>query len=159
MALTRPPAAHEAESALLQDELCFALYLAARASGTHYRPLLAELGLTYPQYLVMLVLWERGPVTVKDLGETLSLDSGTLSPLLNRLEDAGIVDRQRSQSDGRQVKVSSTEAGNALRDRGRGVAESARKALALHYSPAQYDDLVRSLHELARRLWVEQTSR
>jgi MarR family transcriptional regulator, organic hydroperoxide resistance regulator len=139
--------------ALLQDDPCFALYVAARASANHYRPLLSELGLTYPQYFVMLVLWERGPLTVKDLGEALSLDSGTLSPLLKRLEDTGIVARQRGHSDGRHVKVSITPAGNALRDRARGIAESAREAL--HYSPEQYADLVRTLHELAGRLRVQ----
>jgi MarR family transcriptional regulator, organic hydroperoxide resistance regulator len=160
MELPRTPAAHEGRpsaSAPLQDELCFALYVAARASVGHYRPLLAELGLTYPQYLVMLVLWERGPVTVKDLGEVLSLDSGTLSPLLKRLEEAGIVDRRRNQSDGRQLEVSITEAGNALRERARRVAESARQEL--HYSPEQYDALVRSLHDLAGRPRVRAGSR
>lgn len=152
MALTQPPTAHEAASVPLQGDPSFALYVAARASAHHYRPLLAELGLTYPQYLVMLVLWDRGSVTVKDLGEALSLDSGTLSPLLKRLGDAGMVDRQRSLSDGRRIEVSSTETGNALRDRARGIAESAREAL--RYSPEQYDALVRSLRELTGRLRV-----
>ncbi|MGW5848864.1 MarR family winged helix-turn-helix transcriptional regulator [Streptomyces sp. NPDC055254] len=137
----------------LQGDPGFALYVAARAATNHYRPLLAELGLTYPQYVVMLVLWDRGPVTVKDLGDALSLDSGTLSPLLRRLGDTGMVDRQRSRSDGRRIEVSSTETGNALRDRARGIAESAREALG--YSPEQYDALVRSLRELTGRLRVE----
>ena len=84
---------------LLDDQLCFALYAAQRAVTAAYRPLLEELGLTYPQYLVLLVLWERGETTVKALAGALHLDYGTMSPLLKRLESAGLVRRERSAHD------------------------------------------------------------
>jgi DNA-binding MarR family transcriptional regulator len=101
----------------LDDQLCFALYAASRAVTQRYRPLLDALGLTYPQYLVMLVLWERGPTTVKGLAEALQLDYGTLSPLLKRLDAAGFVERRRRSEDERSVEVSLTEAGRELRER------------------------------------------
>lgn len=101
----------------LDAQLCFRLYAASRAVTGLYRPLLEELNLTYPQYLVMLVLWERGAVSVKELGAALRLDSGTLSPLLKRLESAGLVTRSRRSDDERSVLVAPTEAGRALRER------------------------------------------
>lgn len=101
----------------LDDQLCFALYSASRAITARYRPLLDEVGLTYPQYLVMLVLWESGPVTVGGLCARLHLDSGTLSPLLKRLEANGLVSRTRSRSDERSVEVAPTVAGHRLRER------------------------------------------
>jgi len=107
----------ERDAVRLEQQLCFALYSASRAMTTCYRPLLEDLGLTYPQYLVMLALLEREPVTVKDLGATLRLDSGTLSPLLKRMAAAGLLTRSRSAADERSVVVSLTEAGEALRDR------------------------------------------
>ncbi|OLR94305.1 MarR family winged helix-turn-helix transcriptional regulator [Actinokineospora bangkokensis] len=100
---------------LLEQQLCFALYSASRAMTTCYRPLLDEVGLTYPQYIVLLALFDRGPLSVKDLGETLRLDSGTLSPLLKRMEAGGVVRRERSQEDERSVVVSLTDQGEALR--------------------------------------------
>jgi len=105
----------------LDKQVCFALYAASRAVTHLYRPVLDALGLTYPQYLVMLVLWERGTSTVKFLGEELDLDSGTLSPLLKRLETAGFVRRERSTTDERCVEVHLTETGAALRTRASGV--------------------------------------
>lgn len=101
----------------LQAQLCFAVYSASRALTGLYRELLAETGLTYPQYLVMLVLWEQGDVPVKELGEKLRLDSGTLSPLLRRLETNGFVRRVRSSQDERVVRVALTEQGTTLRAR------------------------------------------
>ncbi|GIH17873.1 MarR family winged helix-turn-helix transcriptional regulator [Rugosimonospora africana] len=101
----------------LSRQLCFALYAASRATINVYRPILDSLGLTYPQYLVLLVLWERGDTTVKALGDELMLDSGTLSPLLKRMESAGLVRRVRRPEDERSVLVSLTEAGTALRER------------------------------------------
>ena len=101
----------------LDEQLCFALYSASRAVTAAYRPLLEELGLTYPQYLVLLVLWEDEPCTVGHLGERLHLDSGTLSPLLKRLESAGLVRRQRSAADERRVDVTLTPEGRALEER------------------------------------------
>ena len=89
----------------LDDQLCFALYAASRAMTARYRPLLDAVGLTYPQYLVMVVLWDEGPSTVRELGERLRLDSGTLSPLLKRLEGSGLVARERRADDERSVLV------------------------------------------------------
>jgi len=95
--------------------VCFALYAASRAVINAYRPLLDEAGLTYPQYLVMLVLWQRGPQPVKELGSALHLDSGTLSPLLKRLESAGLVRRARNPEDQRNLALALTPAGRRLR--------------------------------------------
>ncbi|MCX5421400.1 MarR family winged helix-turn-helix transcriptional regulator [Streptomyces sp. NBC_00078] len=108
---------HTAASLLLDDQLCFALYAAQRAVTSSYRPLLDELGLTYPQYLVLLVLWERGESTVKALAAALRLDYGTLSPLLKRLESAGLVRRERAAHDERSVLVACTGRGEELRKR------------------------------------------
>ncbi|MGW0814158.1 MarR family winged helix-turn-helix transcriptional regulator [Streptomyces viridiviolaceus] len=102
---------------LLDDQLCFALYAAQRAVTAAYRPLLDDLGLTYPQYLVLLVLWERGETTVKDLAAALRLDYGTVSPLLKRLEAAGLLRRERSARDERSVLVAVTGRGEELRER------------------------------------------
>lgn len=107
----------ESGSPLLDEQLCFALYAAQRAVTAAYRPLLDELGLTYPQYLVLLVLWERGETTVKELAGALRLDYGTVSPLLKRLEAAGLVRRERSARDERSVVVACTGPGEDLRER------------------------------------------
>ncbi|MBD0420561.1 MarR family transcriptional regulator [Streptomyces sp. TRM S81-3] len=104
-------------SLLLDDQLCFALYAAQRAVTAAYRPLLDDLGLTYPQYLVLLVLWERGETTVKGLATALRLDYGTVSPLLKRLEAAGLLRRERSARDERSVLVAVTGRGEELRER------------------------------------------
>jgi DNA-binding MarR family transcriptional regulator len=103
------------ETPRLDDQLCFALYAAARAMGSLYQPVLEPLELTYTQYLVMLVLWEQGPVSVKALGERLSLDSGTLTPLLKRMEALGHLSRRRSTEDERVVELHLTPAGSRLR--------------------------------------------
>ncbi|GII03872.1 MarR family transcriptional regulator [Planobispora takensis] len=100
---------------LLDNQVCFDVHAASRALDGLYRGLLRDLGLTYPQYLAMMVLWEREPVTVKELGAALRLDSGTLSPLLKRLEAAGLVRRERSAADERSVLVRLTPDGAALR--------------------------------------------
>ncbi|MBQ0892477.1 MarR family transcriptional regulator [Micromonospora sp. U56] len=103
---------------VLRRQVCFALYAASRALTDVYRPILDEVGLTYPQYLVLLVLWEREDApTVSELGAELRLDSGTLSPLLKRLEAAGLVVRSRSARDERRVEVGLTADGRALRQR------------------------------------------
>jgi DNA-binding MarR family transcriptional regulator len=99
----------------LDQQLCFALYSASLAMNKVYRTLLAKLRLTYPQYLVMLVLWERDALTVSEIGERLYLDSATLTPLLKRLEAAGLLDRTRSAEDERQVIISLTTEGRALK--------------------------------------------
>lgn len=106
----------DSEQALLLDnQLCFALYSTSLAMTKLYKPLLDELGLTYPQYLAMLVLWERDGLTVSELGERLFLDSGTLTPLLKRLEGAGLVARIRDVADERRVHVTLTQAGRKLK--------------------------------------------
>lgn len=102
------------EAPRLDRQVCFALYSASRAATAVYRPVLDDLGLTYPQYLVMLVLWENEPRGVKELGDELGLDSGTLSPLLKRLEALGFVERKRSGEDERRVAVHLTPAGRSL---------------------------------------------
>jgi DNA-binding MarR family transcriptional regulator len=111
------PAPASDPALLLDNQLCFALYSTSLAMTKLYKPLLAELGLTYPQYLVMLVLWEQDDVSVSALGERLFLDSGTLTPLLKRLETAGLLLRIRSPQDERRVLISLTTAGRALKVR------------------------------------------
>ena len=108
----------------LDNQICFAIYSAAHAFNRVYKPLLDRLGLTYPQYLVMLVLWERDGVPVKDIGERLFLDSGTLTPLLKRLEAAELIARTRSTEDERQVLIALTPKGEALREKARAVPQS-----------------------------------
>ena len=105
-----------APSVALDDQLCFALYAAARAVTARYRPMLEAIGLTYPQYLVMMLLWEQDNQTVGQLGTRLALDSGTLSPLLKRLTAAGLVTRHRRVEDERSVSIALTDEGRALRD-------------------------------------------
>ncbi|WP_128895550.1 MarR family winged helix-turn-helix transcriptional regulator [Longirhabdus pacifica] len=103
------------ESAIkLENQLCFAVYACSREMTRLYRPILSKYNLTYPQYLVLIVLWEKGECTVKDLGEDLYLDSGTLTPLLKRMQEAGLVVRTRSQLDERQVIIGLTEQGKEM---------------------------------------------
>ncbi|MCS0603740.1 MarR family transcriptional regulator [Streptomyces sp. LP11] len=128
------PDAHRAAeqgSLLLQDQLCFALYAASRSVIARYRPLLEELGLTYPQYLVMLALWEQDAVSVRELGSALQLESSTLSPLLKRLEAGGLIERRRRTDDERSVVVRLTPAGADLRDRARTVPSAIGDAMGL----------------------------
>lgn len=108
-------ASHRSTPLHLDQQVCFSLYSAQLAMTKVYRKLLADLGLTYPQYLVMLVLWEADGITVSQIGERLFLDSATLTPLLKRLEVAGLLQRQRAARDERQVVVSLTPQGQALR--------------------------------------------
>ncbi|KRP95175.1 MarR family transcriptional regulator [Bradyrhizobium yuanmingense] len=108
----------------LDNQICFAIYSATHAFNRVYKPLLDRLGLTYPQYLVMLVLWERDDVPVKEIGEKLFLDSGTLTPLLKRLEAAHLVRRTRSREDERQVLIALTPQGHALKEKARSVPQS-----------------------------------
>lgn len=115
VAATKAP---ERRSPRLEEQLCFAVYQTGHAFTRLYRSILADLGLTYPQYLVMLVLWECDGLTVKAIGERLSLDSGTLTPLLKRLEALGLIRRERGREDERQVLLHLTAAGEALREKG-----------------------------------------
>jgi DNA-binding MarR family transcriptional regulator len=119
LALTQPqpiePAALE-DTLTLDRQLCFAAYSVSQAFNRVYKPGLDQIGLTYPQYLVLLVLWEQDGVMMKHIGERLHLDSGTLTPLLKRLEAAGIVRRQRDPEDERQVRISLTPKGHSLKE-------------------------------------------
>jgi MarR family transcriptional regulator, organic hydroperoxide resistance regulator len=99
----------------LERQVCFALSVASRSVVALYRPLLEPMGLTHPQYLVMLALWQQAPLSVRDLSRLLQLDPGTLSPLLKRLETVGYVDRQRDPADERSLAVTLTDRGRALR--------------------------------------------
>ncbi len=130
----------------LDQQLCFALYSASRAFTQLYRPFLDELGLTYPQYLVMLVLWEREKISVKDLGTELSLDSGTLSPLLKRLQSAGLLARQRSTEDERSVEVALTGRGRELREDARTIP--GRMLAASGLDPDELVELRARLHRM-----------
>lgn len=121
----------------LDNQLCFAVYSASLAMTKLYKPLLDKLGLTYPQYLVMLVLWERDRLMVSELGEKLSLDSGTLTPLLKRLEANGLVARIRDVEDERRVRISLTAAGRKLKVRAASVP-----ACLLAASQCSIDELV-----------------
>lgn len=138
----------------LDNQVCFALYAASRAVTQLYRPVLEALGITYPQYLVMLVLWEHGPITVKDLGSKLELDSGTLSPLLKRLEGAGLVTRSRRATDERSVEVQLTDVGAALRKRALHVPRKVATATGLDL--AELLALRRQLSTLAKTISEQQ---
>jgi len=136
----------------LDDQLCFALYAASRAVTRAYGPMLADLGLTYPQFLVMMALWEADGVTVSQLGRRLRLDSGTLTPLLKRLERSGMLRRQRSTEDERRVLVTLTEDG---RDLGSRAGEAHRALVCRLADPDErgsVETLRDTLHALTERL-------
>jgi MarR family transcriptional regulator, organic hydroperoxide resistance regulator len=137
-------------SSPVDEQLCFAIYAASRAMTGYYRPLLDAIGLTYPQYLVMLVLWERGEATVTGIGQALQLETGTVSPLLRRLEALGLVRRNRQVDDQRSVLVSLTSAGRALeRDV---ISTQNRVGEATGLSRAESVQLREALHGLTGRL-------
>ena len=138
-------------SLLLDEQLCFALYAASRRMTAAYRPLLEALDLTYPQYLVMLVLWERDGVTVRELGQRLQLDSGTLTPLLKRLEQAGLLGRHRRRSDEREVEISLTQRGHQLRQRAAEVPRCMAEKLCMSVDAFQHlrDELKKLASQLA----------
>jgi MarR family transcriptional regulator, organic hydroperoxide resistance regulator len=130
----------------LDRQLCFALYSASRAMTAAYRPILTDMNLTYPQYLVMLVLWEDERVTVGRLGERLQLDSGTLSPLLKRLEANGFVRRERSSDDERLVDVTLTPAGRRLERKATCIPEELFDSTGMsEHEAADLRDAVRHL--------------
>jgi DNA-binding MarR family transcriptional regulator len=136
---------HAADMPLrLDNQLCFAVYSTAHAFNRVYKPLLDRLGLTYPQYLVMLVLWERDGVPLKDIGERLILDSGTLTPLLKRMEAAELIKRTRSTEDERLVMIALTPKGEALREKARAVPQAilASSACSISELSAMKTDLI-----------------
>ncbi|MCG9658614.1 MarR family winged helix-turn-helix transcriptional regulator [Vibrio mediterranei] len=112
------------ESLDIDKQVCFALYSASNALTRAYRPILEQIDLTYLQYMTMLVLWKKAPMNVKDIGADLKLDSGTLTPLLKRLEQKGLVERKRSETDERARMITVTEQGFALREKAMSVPNS-----------------------------------
>lgn len=134
----------------LDQQLCFALYASSLAMTKQYKPLLEPLGLTYPQYLVMLVLWEADDISVSALGQRLSLDSGTLTPLLKRLEGAGLVSRCRASDDERRVDIFLTPKGRTLKARALHIPP--HLACASACSLEDLTSLTQRLHELRKQL-------
>ncbi len=152
--MSAPRPKPDLDSLQLDDQLCFAAYSLAQAFGRVYKPGLDRLGLTYPQYLVMLVLWEGDNLTVGQIGERLHLDSGTLTPLLKRLEAAGLVGRHRDRADERLVRVRLSEKGQSLKA---GAAEVRRgvgcaTGLGVEGIEALRSDLVRLRESLEQAL-------
>lgn len=134
------------EAMKLINQLCFPLYAAARHVTGLYTPVLKPLGLTYTQYIVFLVLWEKDGLTVGEIGERLLLDNGTLSPLLKKLEQAGYVRRERSREDERVVVITLTEAGRALQEKAKDVP--AKVAGCIDLPPEKAQKLYGLLYEL-----------
>lgn len=137
-------------SVRLEDQLCFALYAATRAMTASYRPLLDALGVTYPQYLVLLVLWERRSASIRELGDALAMDYGTLSPIVKRLAAAGLVERRRRAGDERVVDVTLTDSGAALERKARAVPAEVLRGAQLDL--AEVRELRGKLVELRRSL-------
>ena len=136
-------AAHPGDPLALEEQVCFALSVAARNVVAVYRPLLEPMGLTHPQYLVMLALWQHAPLSVKDLSRLLQLDPGTLSPLLKRLESSGFVRRERDPRDERSLAVTLTAAGQALRARAEQIPPAVVARLGMPL--AELEELHRAL--------------
>ena len=121
----------------LENQVCFALAVASRSVIALYRPVLEPLGLTHPQYLVMLALWQQDPRSVKDLGAALQLEPATLSPLLKRLEASGLIDRRRSATDERRLDVTLTPQGRELRSRAESIPQTMIEQLGMPVSELQ----------------------
>ncbi|GAA4394279.1 MarR family transcriptional regulator [Actinomadura verrucosospora] len=130
----------------LENQVCFALVVASRTVLAHYRPILEPMGLTHPQYLVMLALWEHRQLSVKELGALLQLDPGTLSPLLKRLEAADLIRRERDSRDERLLAVTVTPAGQALRERAEKIPATIMERLGMSM------DELRDLHGTLTRV-------
>lgn len=138
------------ETLALDNQLCFAFYSVSHAFSRAYRQFLDPLRLTYPQYVVLLVLWERDDLTVKEIGARLFLDSGTLTPLLKRLEAAGYIRRSRDRKDERQVRISLTETGRSLREKAEEIPQQVGCVLGLTFDEARA--LTREVAKLRGRL-------
>lgn len=143
------------QPAIVDEQLCFALYSASKTLTAAYRQALGELGLTYPQYLTMLALWETDGRTVAELGRAIDLDSGTLSPLLRRLETSGLIRRERSVLDERVVRVLLTAQGRALESPA--AAARARVEAATCLSQEEFTQLRSLLHRLRTNVAAAQT--
>ncbi len=142
--------AEEFDPLKLENQICFPLYACAKEIVKAYKPFLDELDLTYTQYITMMVMWEHGELRVKEVGGYLRLDSSTLTPLLKRLEEKGYVSRRRSQSDERDLIVSITEKGRALRERALSVPQ--RLAACVDMEPEKAQTLYNILYELLDKL-------
>jgi DNA-binding MarR family transcriptional regulator len=129
--MPRPAVADEIDPLALENQVCFALAVAARSVIALYRPLLEPMGLTHPQYLVMLALWGRSPLSVTELSGMLALDPGTLSPLLKRIEDNGLIERRRVPGDERTLAITLTDAGQALRVRAEAIPPAVVERLGM----------------------------
>ena len=132
----------------LENQLCFPLYACARETIKLYKPYLDELDLTYTQYIAMMVLWEKQCVTVKELGEALYLDSGTLTPLLKKMEAKGLLTRRRSEQDERSLLVRLTEKGEALKEQA--ISVPYHMAACVHIEPDEVRELYRLLYKLLK---------
>jgi DNA-binding MarR family transcriptional regulator len=135
--LTEQPSAMSADPLALDQQVCFAVVVAARSIVALYRPILEPMGLTHPQYLVMLALWQNAPLSVKRLSELLQLDPGTLSPLLKRLESAELIIRRRNRADERHLAVELTDRGRALREQALQVPPAVVKRLGMSIEELQ----------------------
>lgn len=135
----------EYDALLLENQLCFPLYACSREAIKRYRPYLDQLGLTYTQYIVLMVIWEMGTVSVRDLGRRLFLDSGTLTPVLKTLERAGYITRRRCMEDERVLMITVTEAGMALREKALAIPAALSSCLTL--DAAESAELYRLLHK------------
>ena len=143
------------EAMRLSNQLCFPLYAAARNVTGLYTPWLKPLGLTYTQYIVFLVLWEKDGLSVSEIGEKLMLDNGTLSPLLKKMEQAGYVERRRCRGDNRVVEITLTEAGKALQEKAKEIP--AHVAGCIDLSPEKAQMLYMLLYELLRNQTTRET--
>ena len=138
------------EALKLENQLCFPLYACAREVVKKYKPFLDDIGLTYTQYVTMLVLWEKPEVTSKEIGERLHLDSGTLTPVIKKLADKGLVTRRRAPEDERNLVVALTDAGLALRDRAASIP--GQMAGCVRLDPEDARTLYRILYQLLGEL-------
>ena len=140
----------EYESLRLENQLCFPLYACAREVVKRYKPYLDDIDLTYTQYVTMMVLWEKPEVTSKEIGDRLHLDSGTLTPVIKKLAEKGLVTRRRAPEDERNLVVTLTEAGLALRDRAVGIP--AQMGQCLRLAPEDAQTLYRILYQMLEEM-------
>ena len=137
----------------LENQICFPIYAASRLITREYQPLLEEMGLTYPQYLVLLVLWEKDGLPVNEIGQKLLLNTNTVTPLLKRMEAQGLVSRQRSAEDERQVLVSLTAQGRALREEAQAIPEKLVAGLSVEDTNVEaLQTMVEELHKIIEHL-------
>lgn len=143
-------APNKQDGLLLQDQLCFALYSTSRAITRQYSRLLAELGLTYPQYLAMLVLWEGDGITIQTMASRLELEGATTTPLIQRLEKLGLLTRQRSSEDERRVLIFLTDAGSALYEQAVGIPAAIQCAVGVDEKSAL--SLIKACNRIRRHI-------